>query len=37
MSSAFMSALYIQVHLRQDFIMEANTMNHDETSPLGAV
>ena len=29
-----MSAAYIQVHFRLDFIMEANTMNSDQTAPL---
>ena len=28
-----MSAAYIQVRFRLDFIMEANTMNHDQTAP----
>ena len=28
---------YFQVHLRLDFIMEANTMNPDQTAPLEAV
>ena len=27
-----MSAAYIQVHFRLDFIMEANTMNPDQTA-----
>ena len=36
MSSAFTSAAYIQVHFRLDFIMEANTMDPDQTAPLGA-
>ena len=29
-----MSAAYIQVHFRQDLIMEANTMNPDQTAPM---
>ena len=29
--------VYIQVHYGHDFIMEANTMNPDQTAPLGAV
>ena len=28
-----MSSAYIQVHFRQDLIMEANTMNPDQTAP----
>ena len=32
-----MSAAFIQVHLRLVFIMEANTMNPDQTAPKGAV
>ena len=35
--SAFSSAAYIQVHFRLNFIMEANTMNPDQTAPSGAV
>ena len=31
MLSAFTSAAYIQVHSRQDFFMEANNMNPDQT------
>ena len=31
MSSAFTSATCIQVHFRLDFIMQANTMNPDQT------
>ena len=31
----FPSAVYIQVHLRLDFIMETNTMNPDLTAPFG--
>ena len=31
--SAFMFAAYIQVHVRLDVIMEANTMNPDQTAP----
>ena len=34
MSSALTSAAYIQVHFRLDSIMEANTMNPDQTAPL---
>ena len=30
--SAFTSAAYIQVQFRLDFIMEANTMNPDQTA-----
>ena len=30
-------AAKIQVHFRQDFIMEKNTMNPDQTASLGAV
>ena len=37
MLSAFLSAAYIQVHLRLGFILEANNMNPDQTAPLGAV
>ena len=33
----FTSAAYIQVHFRLNFIMEANTMNPDQTAPSGAV
>ena len=29
-----MSAEFIQVHFRQDFITEANAMNPDQTTPL---
>ena len=29
-----MSAAYIQVHFRHDLIMEANTMNPDQTAPM---
>ena len=36
MLSAFTSAVYIQVHFRLDFIIEANTMNPDQTAPLGS-
>ena len=32
-----MSAAYIQVHFRLDFIMEAITMNPDQIAPKGAV
>ena len=32
-----MSAPYIQVHFRLDFLMEANNMSPDQTAPLGAV
>ena len=31
--SAFMSAAYIPVHFRLDFIMVANTMNPDQIAP----
>ena len=31
------SAAYIQVHFSLDFIMEAYTMNPDQTASLGAV
>ena len=37
LSSAFTSAVYIQVHLKLDFIMEASTMNPDQTALKGAV
>ena len=30
----FTSATYIQVHFRLDFMMEANTMGPDQTTPL---
>ena len=30
-----MPAAYIQVHFRQDFFMEANNMNPDQTAPKG--
>ena len=33
----FTSAVYVQVHFRLHFIIEANTMNPDQTAPLGAV
>ena len=34
----FLHLLHIsEVYFRIDFIMEANTMNHDQTAPLGAV
>ena len=29
-----MSVAYIQVHFRLDCIMEANTMNPDQTAPI---
>ena len=29
-----MSVAYIQVHFRLDFIMEANTMNPDQTGSI---
>ena len=29
----FTSVAYIQKHLKPDFIMEANTMNPDQTAP----
>ena len=32
-----MSASYIQVHFRLDFIIEANIMNPDKTAPCAAV
>ena len=32
-----MNAAYIQEHFRINFIMEANTMNPDQTALLGAV
>ena len=32
-----LSAAYIQVHFRLYFIVEANTMNPEQTAPLGAV
>ena len=31
-----MSAAYIQEHFRLDFVMEANTMNPDQTAPRGS-
>ena len=31
------SVAYIQVYLRLNFFMEANTMSPDQTAPLGAV
>ena len=31
------SSAYTHVHFRLDLIMEANTMNPDQTAPLGAV
>ena len=34
MLSAFTSVAYIQVHLRLDFIMEADIMNADQTATL---
>ena len=37
MSSAFMAAAYIQVHFKQEFFMEAKTMNPDQTAPKGEV
>ena len=33
MASAFWSAAYIQVYFRLNFVMEANTMNPDQTAP----
>ena len=33
----FTSAAYNQIHFRLDFFMKANTMNADQTAPLGAV
>ena len=30
------STLY-QVHFKLDFVMEANTLNPDQTAPMGAV
>ena len=30
------SAAYIQVYFKKDFIMEANTMNPDQTAPVGS-
>ena len=33
----FLHLLYIQVHFRLDCIKEANTMNPDQTAPLGVV
>ena len=36
-ASAFKSAVYIQMHFRLLWPMEANTMNPDQTAPLGAV
>ena len=33
----FKSAAYIQVHFRLDFIIEANTMNPNQTAPFGIV
>ena len=33
----FTSAAYIQVHFRLNFIMEATTMNPDQTAPMEAV
>ena len=32
-----MSAAYIQVHFKLDLIMEVNTMNPDQTVPMGTV
>ena len=29
----YMSAAYIQLHFRLDFVMEANTMNPNQTAP----
>ena len=31
------SATYIKMHFKLDFNMEDNTMNPDQTAPLGAV
>ena len=31
---AYMFAAYIQVHVRLDVIMEANTINPDQTAPI---
>ena len=36
MLSAFTSAAYTQVLFRLDFILEANTMNTDQTAPHGS-
>ena len=30
-----MSAPNIQVPIKLDFLIEANTMNHDQTAPIG--
>ena len=35
--ACFLCLLHIQVHFRLDFCMEANTMNPDQTDPLGGV
>ena len=37
MSAFYTSPAYIQVHFRQDFFMETNNMNPDQTAPKGAV
>ena len=33
----YTSSAYTQVHFRFDLILEANSMNPDQTAPLGAV
>ena len=37
MSSAFTSAAKIHLHFRKLLIIELNTMNPDQTAPMGAV
>ena len=32
-----MSAAYIQIHYKNTFTMESNTINPDQTTPKGAV
>ena len=36
-SSPVMSTAYYSTALQTNFIMEANTMNPDQTAPMGAV
>ena len=31
------SAAYMQVHFKLDFIMKANTINHDQTAPFSSL
>ena len=37
LSAIYACCIYIQVHFRLYFIMEANTMNPDQTAPFGVI